>query len=82
MANEDTANILKECNAGVKMGVDSIANVLNDVNDTKLKEILTNNKEEHQKIGSELHEILNKMDLAGKSLMQWQKQCRGLKQTL
>lgn len=66
LANEDTANILKECNAGVKMGVDSIANVLDDVNDTKLKEILTNNKEEHQKIGSELHEILNKMDLAGK----------------
>ena len=30
MANEDTIKLLKECDAGVKMGVDSIDDVLSE----------------------------------------------------
>lgn len=58
--NEDTVKLLRECDAGVKMGVDSINDVLDNVGDKDFKRLLTDNKEEHQKIGSEIHEILNR----------------------
>ncbi len=58
MFSEDTIKLLRECNAGVKMGVNSIDQVLDKVNDEKLKEILINNKERHQMLGSEAHKLL------------------------
>ena len=38
--NDDTINLLKECDAGSKMAVTSIDDVLDDVNDEKLEKIL------------------------------------------
>lgn len=64
--NTDTAELLKECNAGIKMGVTSIDEVLDNVNDEKFKSILSKNKEEHQRLGSETHELLNEYNEAGK----------------
>ena len=40
MKHEDTINLLKECNAGVKMGVDSIDDVLGYVQNENLKQML------------------------------------------
>ena len=57
--NEDTVNLLRECDAGVKMGVDSINDVLDNVDNDEFERLLTDNKEKHQKIGSEIHKILN-----------------------
>ena len=62
----DTIELLKECNAGVKMGVSSIEDVLDKVESGELKAVLTKNKEEHQELGSRLHEILNEYDEPGK----------------
>lgn len=59
MVHEDTVKLLKECVAGVKMGVDSINEVLDNVSDKSLKGILQENMEEHQRLGSEIHELLN-----------------------
>lgn len=59
MVHEDTVKLLKECVAGVKMGVDSINEVLDNVEDKSLKGILQENMEEHQRLGSEIHELLN-----------------------
>lgn len=64
--NNDTVELLKECNAGIKMGVDSIDGVLDKVKDEKLKDILTKSKEDHQSLGSETHELLNCCDESGK----------------
>lgn len=66
MANEDTVKLLKECNAGIKMGVDSIDQVLDKVSDEKFKQILVDNKEKHQKLGSETHRLLNEFHDEGK----------------
>jgi hypothetical protein len=66
VANQDTIELLKECNAGVKMGVDSIAEVLDHVQSSNLKQLLNSSKEEHQKIGSEVHQVLNRYDESGK----------------
>jgi hypothetical protein len=62
----DTEKLLKECNAGIKMGVSSIEEVLDNVKDGKLKEILESSKEEHQRLGSETKEILERFDMEGK----------------
>ncbi len=79
MYNEDTIKLLKECNAGIKMGVNSIDQVLDKVSDEKLKEILINNKERHQMLGSETHKLLEETHEEGKepnpmaSGMSWMK---------
>ena len=77
MVNQDTINILKECNAGVKMGVDSIAEILDHVQNDTLKGLLNTNKEEHQKIGSETHRLLESYDECGKEPNPWRKACPG-----
>ena len=62
----DTEKLLKECNAGIKMGVTSIEDVIDKVDSDKLRSILSSSKEEHQRLGSETRELLNQYDLEGK----------------
>ena len=64
--HQDAIKLLKECNAGVKMGIDSIAEILDHVQDDNLKQILNSCREEHQKIDSEVHQLLNRYDESGK----------------
>ncbi len=56
---QDTIELLKECNSGVKMGVSAIDEVIGHVDDTRLESILKKSSEEHSKIGSEVHMLLN-----------------------
>ena len=60
MIGDDTIKLLKECDAGVKMGVDSIDQVLDKVKCEKLSQILNESKEKHQQLGSKIHEMLNR----------------------
>ena len=62
----DTIELLKECNAGVKMGVDSINDMLPHIESSELEKILKSSSEEHSKIGSEVHILLNEYDEEGK----------------
>lgn len=64
--NTDTIKLLKECDAGSKMAVTSIDDVLDDVQDSKLKKLLIESKDHHSKLGNELHEQLNKNCVEGK----------------
>ena len=66
MINDDTIELLKECNAGIKMGVTSIEDVYDKVDSNEFRAILDNNKKEHQKLGSETHEMLNNYHDSGK----------------
>ncbi len=66
MVEPDTIKLLRECNAGVKMGVSSIDDVLHAVKDERLKKILTDSKQEHEKLGSETTQILNDYSDEGK----------------
>ncbi|WP_312648342.1 hypothetical protein [Aminipila sp.] len=58
MIYKDTIELLKECNAGIKMGVGSIDEVLDKVQDSKLKQLLSTCKTEHQQLESESHILL------------------------
>ncbi len=66
LTNKDSAELLKQCNAGIKMGVSSIDDVLDNIKSEDLKNILTENKEEHQNLGSRTHELLEKLGEEGK----------------
>ncbi len=59
MPNSDTIELLKECNSGIKMGVNTIDEVCEKVSDSKFKALLEHCKEEHQHLGSKTHELLN-----------------------
>lgn len=66
MIEQDTIRLLRECDAGVKMGVSSIDDVLKYVKDEKLKAILEDNKSDHEKLDRELQELLDKYKDEGK----------------
>jgi len=63
---DDTIKLLRECNAGIKMGVSSIDEILDETTDPKLMQMLEDVKEEHKRLGSETHRLLNGYDEAGK----------------
>ena len=59
MENKDTIHLLKECDAGSKMAVTSLDEVMESVQDEKLKELLKKSKDHHEKLGNDLHSMLN-----------------------
>ena len=77
MINDDTIKLLRECNAGIKMGITSIDDVITDVNDHELKRTLEICKKEHEKLGIETEEILNDYDDEGKEPNPMAKACLG-----
>ena len=60
--HDDTEKLLRECNAGIKMGISSIDEVLPSVHDSRLKEILERGRREHADLGDETHELLLQYD--------------------
>ena len=66
MVEQDTIKLLRECDAGVKMGISSIEEVLDNVGDKQLEKILTGCKEEHDKLDNEIQKLLDKYKDDGK----------------
>lgn len=66
MVNGDTIKLLKECNAGLKMGVSSIDEVLDKVDDDTLKTILTKAKDKHITLENETYRLLGEYHDEGK----------------
>lgn len=58
MENQDTIKLLKECDAGTKMGVTSIDDVFDLVKDDRLRKLLIESKDHHTKLGNDLHSLL------------------------
>lgn len=58
MDNTDTINLLKECDSGTKMAVSSINEVIDKVCDSKLKQLLSESRSHHEKLGNEIHTLL------------------------
>ena len=66
MVEQDTIKLLRECDAGVKMGVSSIDDVLKFTADKRFKELLTVCKDEHEKLREEIEQLLDKYKDDGK----------------
>lgn len=59
MIEQDTIKLLRECDAGVKMGVASIDDVLPRVHSQDLKKLLSKCKQEHETLEQELETLLD-----------------------
>ena len=66
MVNQDTVKLLRECDAGIKMGVSSIQDVQKFVKSEELRMLLSDCKKEHEKLDRELQELLAKYQDDGK----------------
>ena len=59
MVEQDTIKLLRECDAGVKMGVASIDDVLPRVHSEDLKKLLSQCKKKHETLEQELETLLD-----------------------
>ena len=58
MENNDTISLLKECDAGTKMAISSISEVLEKISDSNMKQLLTESINKHEHLGDEIHHLL------------------------
>ena len=66
MEKTDTIKLLQECDAGSKMAVSSIDDVIDNVSDKTMLNLLKESREHHEKLGNELHQKLNEKGTAEK----------------
>ena len=64
---KDSVELLKECDAGITMGVAALNKVVSKVEDRTLSKILTDSREEHENLKNDTLILLGKMDECGKS---------------
>lgn len=66
MIEQDTIRLLRECNAGIKMGVSSIDDVLPKVQSKELRAALEKCRSAHGRLGDETHALLARYGDGGK----------------
>lgn len=66
MQINDTVKLLRECDAGSKMAVSSIDDIIDKISSERLRERVSYNKQQHSKIGNEIHSILSAYDIEDK----------------
>uniref|UniRef100_UPI004057C563 hypothetical protein n=1 Tax=Agathobacter sp. TaxID=2021311 RepID=UPI004057C563 len=57
--SKDTIRLLKECDAGCKMAIDSMEQIAKYVSDDKLKSIIIKYNDDHIKLEEDIHHMLN-----------------------
>ena len=79
MIEQDTVRLLRECDAGAKMGVDSLNDVIGRVKDSQFRDALESSREEHEALSDEIRGELDRYQDEGKdpapmaSAMSWLK---------
>ena len=67
MVEQDTIKLLRECDAGIKMGVASIDDVLGHVRSGNFRNHLNRCKDEHDALKAEIQTLLDKYHDEGKN---------------
>ena len=67
MIEPDTVKLLRECDAGVKMGISSIGDVLEYTGSQELRRLLTDSRTDHETIEGELKGLLDRYGDDGKA---------------
>ena len=67
MIEQDTVKLLRECDAGIKMGVQSISDVVKYAKDKDLRDSLARCKGEHKLLEDEINTLLKSYGDKGKS---------------
>lgn len=63
--SQDTVELLKECDAGCKMAIDSMEQINKHVTDDRLKTIITKYNGDHIKMKEDIHRMLNNIGAEG-----------------
>lgn len=66
MIEQDTIRLLRECDAGIRMGVASIGDVLPRVTHAPLRSALSDCKQAHERLGTEIRAQLDRFRDEGK----------------
>ncbi len=66
MVEQDTIKLLRECDAGIKMGIASIDDVIGHVSSQDFRNHLSRCKQEHDALKSEIQGLLNRYQDDGK----------------
>lgn len=66
MIEQDTVRLLRECDAGIRMGIDSIEEVLEYIEDNGFKQRLEKCRSEHIKLENDIEVLLDKYHDEGK----------------
>lgn len=66
MIEQDTVRLLRECDAGVKMGLDSLDDVMGHVQDQKLRNCLAQCRDKHEALDGEIQNLLGRYHDEGK----------------
>ncbi len=67
MIEQDTIKLLRECDAGIKMGVKSISDVEKYVKSNEMKKMLSECKSQHEKLEDEIDVLLERFKDDGKN---------------
>lgn len=67
MIEQDTVKLLRECDAGIKMGISSIDDVLDHVKRETFHKKLTDCRQEHEQLQSEIQQLLGRYKDEGKN---------------
>ena len=67
IVEQDTIKLLRECDAGVKMGISSISDVIDRVESKTFQDRLNVCMEEHENIDNEIQKLLDKYEDDGKA---------------
>ena len=74
MIEDDTIKLLRECDAGVKMGISSIDDVIEYVSEEDFRKDLKECRNQHIKLKDEMLDLLREYGDTGK---EWQRECPG-----
>lgn len=67
MIEQDTVRLLRECDAGVKMGIDSIEQVTKHVSSGEMRNMLDKSRSEHERLDAEIQANLARFHDEGKN---------------
>lgn len=66
MIEQDTIRLLRECDAGVKMGVESIEKVVDKIQNEEFRQVLVESRKHHDELDQELQQLLDRYQDEGK----------------
>ena len=64
---KDTVKLLRQCDAGIKMGIGALNDVIPKAGNTDLEDILKKSVKEHENLRSEAEQLLNSWGRAGRN---------------
>ena len=67
MIHKDTVRLLRECDSGIKMGIQSIDECIPHVTSQRLKGAMLVSKDEHRRLKKEIRSLLDRYHDAGKN---------------